>query len=226
MSRWDPRAQLAWLLAVVVGASFGGFPGVALALLAALWWSGPSLARAARGPLQATLPLAVLLVALDALAGDAAAGLLPAARIVVLVVVGASFARAADGDRLVEGMRTLGLPFALTFVLVAGARFVPVAAADVRELRDAGRLRGIVLDGPPWRQLAGWRVLLIPLLVTTVRRGLQLGEAMEARAFGAAARSSTGGGLRWCRVDTAAALLALAYVVGVIVLASRLPSSL
>jgi energy-coupling factor transporter transmembrane protein EcfT len=84
-------------------------------------------------------------------------------------------------------------------------------AAEIMDLRDAARLRGVQLDGPVWRQLAGWRLLVVPLLVSTVRRGLQLGEAMEARAFGTAPRRTVRYHLRWRFRDTVALALAVAY---------------
>jgi energy-coupling factor transport system permease protein len=96
---------------------------------------------------------------------------------------------------------------------------VPNTVEDLANLRDSARLRGVRLDGPPWQQLAGWRVLLVPLLVITVRRGLQLGEAMEARAFGASARRTSRVRLRWRPVDGLAVLLVGGYVAGLFALA-------
>lgn len=217
MRRLDPRAQLAWLLAAVLGALFGGDTGL---LGAALLAAGLLLAAwAIRGWLRLLaplLPLALLVVALDALAGQPARGLRVGARLVILASLGFAFARSADGEALVAGLRALRVPYAAVFVLVAGARFVPTMAADLATLRDAARLRGVRLDGPPWRQAAGWRRLLVPLLVGTIRRGLQLGEAMEARGFGASARRTTRYRVTWRARDTCALLAALAYLGGLL----------
>lgn len=212
--RWlDPRAQLGWLLAAVLGALFGGDPGL---LGAALLAGSLLLAGRAVRPwlrlLVALLPLALLVAALDGLAGQPARGARVGARLVVLASLGFAFARTANAEALMAGLQALRVPYPLVFVLVAGARFVPTAAADLATLRDAARLRGVALDGPPWRQVAGWRRLLVPLLVGTVRRGLQLGEAMEARAFGARPRRTTRHRVRWRGRDTAALLAAAAYL--------------
>lgn len=202
MSRLDPRAAFAVLAAAVSVALLGG--PLALAALTAIALASAVQGRSVRSlvrPVGSTLPVAIAIVLLDGLAGAPLRGVLSAVRLEVLVLVLAAFAASVDGDRLADGLIALRVPFAVTFVLITGARFVPVALSDVAELRDAARLRGLAFDGPPWRQLASWRVLLLPLFVTTVRRGLQLGEAMELRGFGLPGRTGPLVALRWSRRD-------------------------
>ncbi len=214
----DPRAQLAWLVAVVFAALFGGDLGLVAAAAAAL----ASVVHAAAGRdwlrmLLSLLPLATMVALLDAAGGQLDDGLRAAARLLVLASAGLAFARLSSGERLAAGMRALHVPYSVVFALVAGARFVPTVAADLASLRDSARLRGIRLDGPPWVQLAGWRRLLVPLVVGSVRRGLQVGEAMEARAFGARPRRSLRHQLTWRPSDTLAVGLAASFLVGVLV---------
>ena len=216
---FDPRAQLAGLLLVLAAALFAGDIGIAgTALLACV---GIALARAWRASVRllcSLIPVIVLLVLFSSLAGDVLSGVRVAVRLAALALLGLSFARLADGEALIAGMRALRVPYALTFVLVTGARFIPNTVEDLANLRDSARLRGITLDGPPWRQLAGWRTLLVPLLVITVRRGLQLGEAMEARAFGARPKRTSRVRLHWRATDGVALTLIGAYVVGLFLL--------
>ncbi len=216
MTQLDPRCQMAWLAATLLVALGGGEGGLATAALLAAVTILTT--RTTRGWLRlcaVLLPLVLLVALLDTLAGHPAAGLRTGARLVVLASIGYAFARSADGEALIAGLRAMRVPYPIVFVLVVGARFVPATAADLARLRDAARLRGLQLDGPPWRQLAGWRLLLVPLLVGTVRRGLQLGEAMEARALGAHPHRTVGRRLTWRRRDTLA--LAVAVIsVGVI----------
>lgn len=208
----DPRVQLLWLGAVVSGALLGGAPGIALAATAAL--AAASAARATGGVLaasRAVLPFALVVAALDALAGRPAAGAETGARLVALALAAAAFARFADGARLVEGLRSLRVPYAVTFALVTGASLVPRAAEDLADVSDAARLRGLRTDGSVLERISAWRTLLVPLLVSTIRRGLRLGEAMEARAFGVGRRTSRVR-LRWTRRDTLGAVAAGAYL--------------
>jgi energy-coupling factor transport system permease protein len=212
MSRLDPRVQLAWLLVSIVAALFGGEAGlVAAAVLAGIGVVGGRLVAPWARVALAVAPLALVVGLLDALAGEPATGARVAARLIAVASLSVVFAHTANGEALVAGLRALRVPYPMVFTLVAGARFVPSLTADLASLRDAARLRGLELDGPPWRQLAGWRVVLVPLLVGTVRRGLQLGEAMEARAFGASAGRTVRHQLRWRRRDSAALVGALLF---------------
>lgn len=218
----DPRASLAVLTAAICGTLFGGNAGLVLGGMVALaWTAGAPHARRSIGPLLAVLPIALLVATLDALAGRAAEGAAAAVRLTEVTAIALAFARASDARALADGLRALHVPYAVVFVLVAGARFVPVTAGDLGELLAAARLRGLGVDGGPLRRLSAWRVLLVPLLVITIRRGLQLGEAMEARGFATAARRTVRTTLAWRRTDMVVALLALAYLVAVALLRSR-----
>ncbi|XXF77862.1 energy-coupling factor transporter transmembrane protein EcfT [Myxococcaceae bacterium GXIMD 01537] len=65
-----------------------------------------------------------------------------------------------------------GLMFALT------VRFVPVLLANLEEIREAQRARGLEQD---------WRAVLVPLLVKTLRMADTLSDAIDARCFDARA---------------------------------------
>ncbi len=220
MRRIDPRAQLAWLAVAIGGALFGGGVGVAAAGAAAVCVLAlcGRLGRAARVAV-AVLPLAVAVAALDALAGDPARGLVTGGRVLALVAAASAFASIADGDALVEALRWLRVPFDVTFALVTGARLVPLATADLGDLADTARLRGIDVDGGPLARMRAWSRLLVPLLVVTVRRGLRLGESMEVRGFAPGRRRTARSRLRWTGRDTAAFGAALLYLSAVALMA-------
>ncbi len=216
MTTLDPRVQLAWLTVVLAGILLGGQAGLAAGFIAgAVGVVGTGSGRGWLRLLWVLVPLLGLLVLLDLLAGSPLRGALTATRLLALATVGYAFTHLADGENLVAGLSALRLPYAITFVLVAGARFVPSTLADLTALRDAARLRGLVLDGPPWKQIRGWSVLLVPLVVWTIRRGLHLGEAMEARAFDASGPRTIRRQLAWTRRDAVAALAAAGYLAGV-----------
>lgn len=199
----DPRAALLCLLAATACVLFIGDAGVlASTTLALLVLSRCGAVWAWLRLLRALLPLAVCVMVFDMSAGGAGTGSSTPGRLVALATLGLAFARAGDGERLLAALAALRVPYGLSFVLVNGLRLVPSVWEDVAALRDSARLRGVRLDGPPWRQLGGWRRLLVPLLVTTVRRGLQLGEAMEARAFGVLPARTRRHTLRWRPTDT------------------------
>ena len=123
---------------------------------------------------------------------------LPQLSIMISLQVSANRAQtASDARAMAEGLRALRVPYPIVFVLVTGTRFIPVASADLADLTDAARLRGMTVSGTLRRRLADWSTLLVPLLVLTIHRGLQLGEAMEARGFSDGRRRASLVQLRW-----------------------------
>ncbi|HZP95925.1 MAG TPA: energy-coupling factor transporter transmembrane component T [Candidatus Limnocylindria bacterium] len=223
MSALDPRAQLALFAAILLGVLFGGMTGLVAGGAIAIIWTARSGASRARAPLAAVLPLALFVALLDAFAGRTSEGIAAGLRLVETTALALAFARSVDARAMTDALRALRLPHSFVFVLLAGARFVPVTGADLGELVTAARLRGIGVDAGPWRRLAAWRALLVPLLVITVRRGLQLGEAMEARGFSTASRRTVRTELRWRVRDSVAGLAALLYLALIALIGSRLP---
>lgn len=217
MKTLDPRVQLAWLAALVGAALVGAGVGVAAAAAVAL--GALVVERRLGGALRTAvtvLPLAAAIGILDALAGDSVRGLVTGGRVVALVLGASAFTAVSDGEALVDALRWLRVPFDVTFALVTGARLVPLATADLADLADTARLRGIDVDGPPLRRLAAWTRLLVPLLVVTVRRGLRLGEAMELRAFAPGRPRTVRHRLRWRARDSLALAAALLYLSAIV----------
>ncbi len=219
MMRADPRAHLAWLAAAVLAVLVGGVTGTAA--VAALSLGTLVLRRQVarlRGTVTAVAPLAIALLLIDALVGVPASGSLVAFRIVALALAAGAFSAVADVDELLIALRWLRLPYDVAFALVAGSRLVPLAAADLGDLTDAARLRGIAIDGPAIDRLRSWSRLLVPLLVVTIRRGLRLGEAMEARGFSAERPRTVRATPRWRRTDTFVIACAMLFILAVTVL--------
>lgn len=207
MSGLDPRAQLAALAAAVLAALFAGAAGVAAVAIAAsaVVVAARGVGRAARA-LAGLAPLAVALAVIDVLAGQPEVAALTVLRLGALTLAGVAFATVADPDALIAALAWSRLPYDVSFALVAGARLVPFAAADLRDLLDAARLRGLAVGGSAVERLRSWPPLLVPLLVVTIRRGLRLGETMEARGFTPGLRRTFRYRLTWRPVDTAVVL--------------------
>ena len=96
-----------------------------------------------------------------------------------LAAVGLAFAAYAlllDHDRLVQAAR-----FARRSVLAVAlaTRLVPTLERDARGYVDALRGRGVAVSG-----IRGRATLLSPLVASSLERGLNLAEAMEARGYG------------------------------------------
>jgi energy-coupling factor transport system permease protein len=81
---------------------------------------------------------------------------------------------------------------------------------------DAQKARGLELEkGNFMKRIRNYVPVLIPLIVSAIRRSLELAEAMESRAWGATKKRTNLYGLKLRRGDFAL----LAITVGVLVLA-------
>ncbi len=75
-------------------------------------------------------------------------------------------------------------------VLSLAIRFIPLMAAESERIRNAQISRGAAFDtGALWNRIFSWRVVLIPLVVAMFRRAAMMGQAMEARCYGAGIRT-------------------------------------
>jgi energy-coupling factor transport system permease protein len=121
-----------------------------------------------------------------------------------LASVGLAFAAYAlllDHDRLLSAAR-FARPAALA------TRLVPTLERDAAGFVEALRGRGVEVGG-----LRGRAALLSPLLASSLERGLNLAEAMEARGYGRPGRTSVPAP-PWRSRDYAAVALAVLIVTG------------
>jgi len=78
------------------------------------------------------------------------------------------------------------VPYEFTFAFTTAVRFVPVLAEEAQTIMDAQKARGLELErGNFMKRVRNYIPILIPLIVSAIRRSLELAEAMESRAWGA-----------------------------------------
>lgn len=165
-----------------------------------------------RGRLEASVLLAVLSLALLALSGGlrqwlrALRGLSVLALIILLVntwTAGPLFAASmvlllftlaasssllfltTSPDELSLALVKLKLPHDLALELSMSMRFVPTLAREAQIIIEAQRARGLNLKSGFLRRVKNVTPILIPLVVSAMRRCERVAEAMESRCFGA-----------------------------------------
>lgn len=105
----------------------------------------------------------------------------------VAVVVGAVLAH-MDADRLQAQVARVAPRSALTCALAA--RLMPTLERDARAIVEAARLRGVALTEGRWPgRLRRAAPLALPLLGSSLERGLDVAEAMTARGYGGGPRT-------------------------------------
>ena len=202
--RMDARAKVVLLLAASV-ASFAasvplGLALVALGLVAALAASRTSAATVLLGlrPAAVILVVSVLsnAIVLVGQPGFSAAGLERSVVVVLRIALVVGFALSFSSTTpppaiadalaaLMSPLRRLGVPVGgLAMSASVALRFIPLTVEEVDRIRCAQRARGARLDeGGLLRRLASWGQVLVPLLVSLLRRADELASAMCDRCF-------------------------------------------
>lgn len=87
-------------------------------------------------------------------------------------------------NAIVLGLVRMRVPFRVAFLVSTTFRFVPLLLEELSAMRDAQRLRGIDVDAMSiGRKLVLNGRMLVPLIVTSLRRAQQMEVALQARGF-------------------------------------------
>jgi len=107
-------------------------------------------------------------------------------RFVVLVESFSVFFLTTSPDHLGLALERTHVPYEFVFAFTTAVRFVPVLAEEAQTIMDAQKARGLELErGSFLKRIRNYIPILIPLIVSAIRRSLELAEAMESRAWGA-----------------------------------------
>ncbi len=106
-------------------------------------------------------------------------------RFVVLVESFSIFFLTTSPDHLGLALEQSRVPYEFCFAFTTAVRFVPVLAEEAETIMDAQKARGLELErGNFLKRIRNYIPILIPLIVSAIRRSLELAEAMESRAWG------------------------------------------
>jgi energy-coupling factor transport system permease protein len=106
-------------------------------------------------------------------------------RFLVLVESFSVFFLTTSPDHLSLALEQTHVPYEFTFAFTTAVRFVPVLAEEAQTIMDAQKARGLELErGNFLKRVRNYIPILIPLIVSAIRRSLELAEAMESRAWG------------------------------------------
>ncbi len=107
-------------------------------------------------------------------------------RFIVLVESFSIFFLTTSPDHLGLALEQSHVPYEFCFAFTTAVRFVPVLAEEAQTIMDAQKARGLELEGGNFlKRIRNYIPILIPLIVSAIRRSLELAEAMESRAWGA-----------------------------------------
>ena len=109
-----------------------------------------------------------------------------AIRLVTIMSAFSFFFMTTSADDLGLALEQIHVPYTISFTFTTSVRLVPTMAVDAQTVVDAQRSRGLELDkGNFMKRIRNYVPILIPLIISAIRRSVELAEALESRAFGA-----------------------------------------
>ncbi len=133
-----------------------------------------------------------------------------ALRFIVLVESFSVFFLTTSPDHLGLALEQSHVPYEFCFAFTTAVRFVPVLAEEAQTIMDAQKARGLELErGNFIKRIRNYIPILIPLIVSAIRRSLELAEAMESRAWGATKKRTNLYVLRLKKPDYVLALISV-----------------
>jgi energy-coupling factor transport system permease protein len=134
-------------------------------------------------------------------------------RFVVLVESFSVFFLTTSPDHLGLALEESRVPYEFAFAFTTAVRFVPVLAEEAQTIMDAQKARGLELEkGNLLKRIRNYIPVLIPLIVSAIRRSLELAEAMESRAWGATKKRTNLYALKLHRGDFALLAITVAII--------------
>ena len=138
-------------------------------------------------------------------------------RFVVLIESFSVFFLTTSPDHLGLALEQSRVPYEFAFAFTTAVRFVPVLAEEAQTIMDAQKARGLELEkGNLLKRIRNYIPVLIPLIVSAIRRSLELAEAMESRAWGASKKRTNLFSLKLHKGDYALLALSIGVLVGAI----------
>ncbi|MBX5320818.1 MAG: energy-coupling factor transporter transmembrane component T [Candidatus Bathyarchaeota archaeon] len=138
-------------------------------------------------------------------------------RFLVLVESFSIFFLTTSPDHLGLALEQTHVPYEFCFAFTTAVRFVPVLAEEAQTIMDAQKARGLELEkGNFLKRVRNYIPILIPLIVSAIRRSLELAEAMESRAWGAAKKRTNLYVLKLRREDFLFALITIGILAAAI----------
>lgn len=185
-TRLNPGVKLAFAAEAVALTFMAGSWIQEAALLAGLiaLAAGSGLMRRMAGALTMGSSFSAIIFVLDILGGSSiTSSLMSALEFANFMSYASLLFMITSPEEIDDVMRRVGMPPEISFVLTAAVRFVPVVLRDALSIYDAQRARGLRLSRNPVKLLRSSMPLLVPLVVTSLRRSEGLAEAMEARGY-------------------------------------------
>jgi len=150
-----------------------------------------------------------------------------ALRIILLIIVSSTLTYTTTPNDLTDGiesllspLRFIGLKSAvhmLALMMTIALRFIPTLVEEAGKIMNAQKARGADLENGKLKdRIKALIPILIPLLLSSVRRAYELAEAMECRCYNGGEGKTRMKQLKVTAVDYVLSLVSLLFGAGII----------
>ena len=135
-------------------------------------------------------------------------------RFAALVASFSIFSLTTSPDDLSLAMEQMRIPYWFCFAFTTAIRLMPTLARDAQAIMDAQKSRGLELErGNFMKRARNYVPILVPLIVSAIRRSFELAEAMESKAWGANVKRTSMKKLRFKFTDYITLILILFFLI-------------
>lgn len=141
-------------------------------------------------------------------------GLLVTLRVLVLALTMTTFFTVVHPGRLTRAVHALGVPFKYAYTLTLALRFLPLMIEELATVRAAQKARGYDVDeSNVVIRVAKIFPLIVPVMLTGLRRAETIALAMDLKAFNASPNRTYLVELYYGPLDTVVRIAAILFVV-------------
>jgi energy-coupling factor transport system permease protein len=114
-------------------------------------------------------------------------GLMLGCRLISLSIIMPLLTMTTETRLLAYGITRFGFNYKTAYIITSALNMMPVFEKDAAMIIDGRRLKGMktLKRGDVFARLREYSMIALPLLIKAMRRSVLIGNAMDARAFGA-----------------------------------------
>ncbi len=136
--------------------------------------------------IQGLSPLIIFILFINTYLIDFNSAFVVIIRLLVLMGAFSLLMQTTSPEAFSNALVKMHIPYEYAVSITIAFRFIPTLANDLEQIKDAQYSRGHSFsDKGILSQLKALVPVLIPLIISSIRRALNLAEALESRAFGA-----------------------------------------
>ena len=147
-------------------------------------------------------------------------GLVLCYRLVTLIIMMPLITMTTQVNQLTIGLVKLGLPYRIAYMATTALNMIPSLEEQVKTIMDAQKLRAFTVfeEGKMREKLVAYPTLVIPMVISAMKKAMLVGVAMDARAFACKKTRTYVETLRFTATDAVALTAFILLIAGLAVL--------